>query len=67
MLENFYIAVNAVVPMFILICIGSLIKRLKLMTPEEIKHMNKTTDCHSCLPSSSCTWHNLSFWSNAWL
>lgn len=41
LLENFYIALNAVVPMFILICIGSLIKRLKLMTPEEIKHMNK--------------------------
>ena len=41
LLESFYIAVNAVVPMFILICIGSLIKRLKLMTPEEIKHMNK--------------------------
>lgn len=41
MIENFYIALEAVVPLFILMSIGGLIKKLKLMTPEEIKHMNK--------------------------
>ena len=41
MLSNFLIAVGAVIPIFVLIGIGLFVKRAKLLTPEELKHMNR--------------------------
>lgn len=40
-MSNFIVAVNAVVPMFFFIVVGLLIKYEKLMTDEEISHLNK--------------------------
>ena len=41
MTSNFFIAVSAVVPMFILIGIGAMVKQLKLLTEEELNHVNR--------------------------
>ena len=41
MISNFFVAVNAVVPLFCLIFIGTLVRRFKLMTDVELNHMNK--------------------------
>jgi predicted permease len=40
-MSNFIIAVNAVVPMFFFIVVGLLIKYKKLMSDEEISHLNR--------------------------
>jgi predicted permease len=40
-MSNFIVAVNAVVPMFFFIVVGLLIKYEKLMSDEEISHLNK--------------------------
>ena len=40
MLSNFIIALEAVLPMFILMAIGAAVKEKKLMDPPEIKKMN---------------------------
>ncbi|MCI5687285.1 MAG: hypothetical protein MR303_02135 [Emergencia sp.] len=40
MLSNFIIALEAVLPMFILMAIGVLVKERRLMEPPEIKKMN---------------------------
>ncbi|MCR5834756.1 MAG: AEC family transporter [Selenomonadaceae bacterium] len=41
MLSNFIVAVSAVVPMFCLIAIGAFVKFQKLLTEEELNHMNR--------------------------
>lgn len=41
MIENFFVAIEAVAPLFCLMSIGGLIKHLKLMNEEELKHLNK--------------------------
>lgn len=41
MFNNFVVAVEAVIPLFCLMFIGNLIRRLNLMSPDELKHMNK--------------------------
>jgi predicted permease len=40
-MDNFIVAVNAVIPMFFFVAVGLLIKYKKLMTDLEIKHLNK--------------------------
>lgn len=40
MFSNFIIALEAVLPMFILMAIGVLVKERRLMEPPEIKKMN---------------------------
>ncbi len=39
--SNFIVAVSAVIPMFCLMFIGVLVKRYKLLTDEELNHMNR--------------------------
>ena len=39
--SNFIVAVGAVVPIFILITIGLIIKKLQLLTPSELSHVNR--------------------------
>ena len=41
MFSNFIVAVGAVIPIFVLIGIGLFVKHAQLMTPEELKHMNR--------------------------
>lgn len=41
MIENLFVAIEAVAPLFCLMSIGGLIKHLKLMQEEELKHLNK--------------------------
>ena len=41
MLSNFIVAVSAVVPMFCLMSIGAFVKFQKLLTAEELNHMNR--------------------------
>ena len=41
MSSNFFIALGAVVPLFILIGIGALVKHLKLLTETELNHVNR--------------------------
>lgn len=40
-MENFFIALNAVVPLFCLMLIGVLIRRARLLSAEELVHMNR--------------------------
>ena len=40
-MENFYIALNAVVPLFCLMLVGVFIKRMRLLSPEELVHVNR--------------------------
>ncbi|MBR2216076.1 MAG: AEC family transporter [Selenomonadaceae bacterium] len=39
--SNFVVAVSAVVPLFCLMFIGVMVKRLRLLTEEELKHVNR--------------------------
>ena len=39
--SNFVVAVSAVVPMFCLMFIGAMVKKYKLLTAEELNHMNR--------------------------
>ena len=41
MASNFIVAVSAVVPMFLLMFIGVLVKKYRLLTDEELNHMNR--------------------------
>ncbi|MBR3456770.1 MAG: AEC family transporter [Selenomonadaceae bacterium] len=41
MASNFIVAVSAVIPLFVLMLIGVMVKRYRLMTPEELNHMNR--------------------------
>ena len=41
MFSNFIVALSAVVPMFCLMSIGAFVKYQKLLTDEELKHMNR--------------------------
>lgn len=41
MFENFIVAVSAIVPMFCLMSIGAFVKYQKLLSDEELKHMNR--------------------------
>ena len=41
MMNNFWVAVGAVVPMFTLLFMGLVIKRLRLMTETELEHTNR--------------------------
>ena len=41
MTSNFFIALGAVVPLFILIGIGAIVKALKLLTETELNHVNR--------------------------
>ena len=43
MLENFIIAIEAVAPMFLTMLIGVFLKWRKMLTPEEVKKVNKFT------------------------
>jgi len=40
MLNNLVVSIEAVLPLFILMSIGLIIKKAKVLTPEEIKHFN---------------------------
>ena len=40
MLSNLVVSIEAVLPLFILMSIGLIIKKAKVLTPEEIKHFN---------------------------
>lgn len=39
-MENFILAFNVIMPLFILIILGHLIKKVKLITEESIKQFN---------------------------
>ena len=41
MLSNLFVAIGAVVPLFCLMLIGVFVKRARLMTDEELVHMNR--------------------------
>ena len=41
LMNNFLVAVGAVVPLFTLLFMGLVIKRLKLMTEDELAHTNR--------------------------
>ena len=41
MMNNFWVAVGAVVPLFTLLFMGLVIKKLKLMTDSELAHTNR--------------------------
>ena len=41
MFSNFIVALNAVIPMFFLMAVGALVKFSKLLTDEELKHINR--------------------------
>lgn len=41
MASNFIVAVSAVIPLFFLMSIGAVVKRLRLLTEEELNHMNR--------------------------
>lgn len=41
MQENFIVAVSAVIPLFILMGIGVMIKKMRLLTEDELKHVNR--------------------------
>lgn len=41
MLNNFIVAVEAVIPLFCLMAIGVMIKRYKMLSPDEVKHLNR--------------------------
>ena len=41
MYDNFIVAVSAVIPLFCLMGIGVLVKRLRLLNEEELKHVNR--------------------------
>ena len=41
MFSNFVVAISAVIPIFVLILIGVYVKQAKLLTPEELKRMNR--------------------------
>lgn len=41
MIENFWVSIGAVFPIFVLIAIGLFVKQQKLMNPTELKHLNK--------------------------
>lgn len=41
MLSNLLVAIGAVVPMFCLMFIGAMVKRMKLLTDEELVHVNR--------------------------
>ena len=41
MVSNLLVAIGAVVPMFCLMFIGAMVKRMKLLTDEELVHVNR--------------------------
>ena len=41
MYDNFIVAVSAVVPLFVLMGTGVLVKKMRLLTEEELKHVNR--------------------------
>ena len=41
MLSNFIVAVSAVIPLFFLMSIGAMVKHYRLLTQEELNHMNR--------------------------
>lgn len=41
MIENLFISFGAVFPIFVLIGMGLIVRKMKLMTPLELKHLNK--------------------------
>ena len=41
MLSNFFVALGGVVPLFCLMAVGVFVKRARLLTEEELKHMNR--------------------------
>ena len=40
-MENFLVAVRAIVPIMVLLLIGAAVQKLKVLTDEELKHVNK--------------------------
>lgn len=42
MFNNFIVAVEAVIPLFLLMGIGVMIKKYRMLTPDEVKHLNRT-------------------------